>query len=299
VHRPGLLARFVGFLAVVVVGLFVMLYYFYELGFPGGLTESRLEAETAAQQVTTVERGYDVYQANCARCHGRDGEGGIGPPLNQQDKLFQHLNPTYLAAILTVGGRFACGDPNSLMPVWSNEGFPPGPLNYRQVEDLIAFIRAENTQTFRVMDPELWEPEIDPATGRSRRSPAGGPGLPVTRRDALPGLLAGRPHRSQPVAGCLGRGLALRLGLRGGQRNVLTCPPSRSPSTSPSWRRRPHEAFIRFANNDAGVQHNVEIRDATGASLFRATSSGVETRTYDVRPWRPARTRSSAQSTPT
>ena len=25
--------------------------------------------------------GYDVYLDNCARCHGQDGEGGVGPKL--------------------------------------------------------------------------------------------------------------------------------------------------------------------------------------------------------------------------
>jgi len=25
--------------------------------------------------------GYDVYLENCARCHGQDGQGGIGPKL--------------------------------------------------------------------------------------------------------------------------------------------------------------------------------------------------------------------------
>ena len=35
-----------------------------------------------------VERGYNIYEANCARCHGANGEGGIGPALNRQDKLF-------------------------------------------------------------------------------------------------------------------------------------------------------------------------------------------------------------------
>ena len=44
--------------------------------------------------------------------------------------------------MLTVGGRYVCGNPNSRMPVWSNEGNPPGPLNYKQIDDLIAFIRA-------------------------------------------------------------------------------------------------------------------------------------------------------------
>ena len=29
------------------------------------------------------------------------------------------------------------------MPVWSDEGNPPGPLNYRQIEELIAFLREQ------------------------------------------------------------------------------------------------------------------------------------------------------------
>ena len=33
-------------------------------------------SETNAQQVTAVERGYNLFQANCARCHGANGEGG-------------------------------------------------------------------------------------------------------------------------------------------------------------------------------------------------------------------------------
>ena len=158
-------ARWVGFLAVIVVVLFVALYWFYELGAPLGLTEPRLSAEEQAQQVLSVERGYNLYEANCARCHGPNGEGGIGPTLNRQDKLFAHLNEAYLHNILLVGGRLACGNPDSQMPVWSNEGSPPGPLNYIQIEELIEFIRAPNDQTYTKRDPELLEPRIDPQTG--------------------------------------------------------------------------------------------------------------------------------------
>ena len=44
------------------------------------------------------------------------------------------------------------------------------------------------------------------------------------------------------------------------------------------------QAFqIEFANNDAGIPHNVEIKDASGASIFMGEIfNGVETRTYDV-----------------
>ncbi len=95
-------ARWVGFLVVVVVALFVAVYWFYELG-PLGISKPRLDAEADAQQVTAVERGYNLFEANCARCHGTQGEGGVGPALNRQDKLFAHLNANYLR---TVYGKY-------------------------------------------------------------------------------------------------------------------------------------------------------------------------------------------------
>ena len=40
---------------------------------------------------------------------------------------------------------------------------------------------------------------------------------------------------------------------------------------------------IVFANDDAGIPHNVEIKDAAGMSVFKGDLfNGVETRTYDV-----------------
>jgi mono/diheme cytochrome c family protein/plastocyanin len=173
--RQSAAARWVGFLTVLFVSLFIVGYWFYELGAPLGLSTPRLAAEAAAQQVTDVERGYNLFEANCARCHGPNGLGPlepdaatvgyIGPTLNSQEKLFAHLNTNYLNNVLLVGGRYVCGNANSQMPVWSNQGNPPGPLNYRQIDELIAFIRAPKDQTFEKRDPSTNEPIIDPTTG--------------------------------------------------------------------------------------------------------------------------------------
>jgi mono/diheme cytochrome c family protein/plastocyanin len=151
-------ARWVAFLGVALVALFVILYYFYELGVPLTNDPSRLQKEGDNQQVTSVERGYNLYQANCARCHGVNGEGGIGPVLNDQMKLFSHLNEQYIHNVLTVGGRYVCGNAKSLMPVWADTN--GGPLNYIQINDIIAFIRAPSTQEFVKHDPQLNEPVI-------------------------------------------------------------------------------------------------------------------------------------------
>jgi hypothetical protein len=114
-------------------------------------------AEAAEDQyVTDVARGYELYLLNCASCHGDNGQGKIGPPLNDQAKLYNaltadgqagtgHLNPDYLDHVLSVGGRYICGDPNSLMLAFKE---PAGPLNYRQVEELIAWITASSEITF-------------------------------------------------------------------------------------------------------------------------------------------------------
>ena len=153
-------ARWISFLGVTIVALFVIAYYFYETGVPVLNTQPRLDAQATAQQVTAVEQGYNLFQANCARCHGVNGEGGIGPVLNDQMKLFDHLNPTYIRNVLTVGGRYVCGNPNSIMPVWADTN--GGPLNYVQIQQLIAFLRAPSTETFVVRNPSLNEPVIGP-----------------------------------------------------------------------------------------------------------------------------------------
>jgi mono/diheme cytochrome c family protein len=151
-------ARWIAFLGLVIVALFVIVYYFYELGVPIINTTPRLAAEANLQQVTSVERGYNLYMANCARCHGDNGEGKIGPVINDQSKLFSHFTEQYLRNVLTVGGRYVCGDPKSQMPVWADTN--GGPLNYVQIDDLIAFIRADSTKEFTKRSAELNEPII-------------------------------------------------------------------------------------------------------------------------------------------
>jgi len=297
-------ARWVSFLAVVIVVLFVALYWFYELGAPLGLTESRLEAERDAQAVLSVERGYNIYEANCARCHGPNGEGGIGPTLNRQDKLFQHLNEDYLHQILLVGGRYACGNPQSQMPIWSNEGTPPGPLNYIQIEELIAFIRAENTQTFTKRDPELLEPRVDPVTGEVEtftgwvdpnyepepdatpfpdcwqdefltESPApSGSGEPPASAEpgGSPAPSGSAAPGSPAPSGSGSAGEPIQIVALGIQ---FTTTEVQAPADQPFT--------IDFDNQDANVPHDVDIRDANNAVLEDSQPfPGVETREVQV-----------------
>jgi mono/diheme cytochrome c family protein/uncharacterized cupredoxin-like copper-binding protein len=154
-------ARNIAFLAFLLLAVFIPVYWFYALGVPALGISGQMAATSNEQYVTDVERGYALFLANCARCHSSvanpgDGKGNVGPPLNDQAKLYNainqnggsgtgHLNPKYVTQVLTVGGRYVCGDANSVMPAWLQ---PNGPLNYREVEELVTWITASSDVKF-------------------------------------------------------------------------------------------------------------------------------------------------------
>jgi mono/diheme cytochrome c family protein/plastocyanin len=253
-------ARWVAFLGVSIVALFVILYYFYELGVPIINTQPRLGAEATHQQVTSIERGYNLYEANCARCHGANGEGGIGPVLNDQTKLFAHLNEQYIHNVLTVGGRYVCGNSKSLMPVWADTN--GGPLNYLQVADIIAFIRAPSTQDFVKRDPQLNEPVIGPdgkvQTFKGWVDPSFKPEPSSTPfPDCWSGTAGGGTPAPQATLPPTATVLKLTAASIAYSVKELTAPAG--------------AAFgIDFTQQDSGVGgHNVEIRDSGGKTLFK------------------------------
>ena len=82
-------ARNIVFLAVIVISLFIPVYWFYENGIPAVGAEGRLAHEKDVQYVTDVERGYELFRANCATCHGDNGQGGVGPTPEQPGQAVQ------------------------------------------------------------------------------------------------------------------------------------------------------------------------------------------------------------------
>jgi len=281
--RQSASARWIGLVATVVVVLFVIVYYFYELGVPGLANTSRLGNETAAQQITSVERGYTIYQANCARCHGVDGQGGIGPILHDQSKLYTHLNANYIANVLYAGGRYVCGNANSLMPVWAVAN--GGTLNYVQIQDVINFIRAPSDQTFTVRNGSTREPVADPSTGKVQTFagwrdinykplPNATP-VPACWSSAFtstpgPGGSLALPSPTIPLSSIAGPVLSVKA------QNIAFDPTTLSVASGQPF-------SITFDNEDAGIPHNIDIKDAAGASVFKGDIfNGVATQTYQV-----------------
>ncbi|HTE66300.1 MAG TPA: c-type cytochrome [Candidatus Binatia bacterium] len=99
------------------------------------------------------------YGANCARCHGVDGTGGIGPNLHSlslankwlQTGGRQGLN-NYVQWVITLGGIVRSGDINSLMPAWGQEY--GGSLTRQQIEALTALIGTWAEETLANPPPE-------------------------------------------------------------------------------------------------------------------------------------------------
>lgn len=95
--------------------------------------------------VTAGEPFLQPYGANCARCHGVDGTGGIGPNLHSLDlanKWLQTGGPqslnNYVAWVITLGGVVRSGNVKSLMPAWGQAY--GGTLTRQQIEALTAMI---------------------------------------------------------------------------------------------------------------------------------------------------------------
>lgn len=60
-----------------------------------------------------VKVGESVFRANCVSCHGRDGEGKVGPNLT--DDAFKNI-----ASLGDIGKVISNGAGNGAMPKWSN-----------------------------------------------------------------------------------------------------------------------------------------------------------------------------------
>jgi mono/diheme cytochrome c family protein len=93
-----------------------------------------LIATTAFAQGDQIAQGAKLFAANCAVCHGDQGEGRVGARL--QD--FPSINPKAF-----VKTTVASGVPGSKMPAWSNA--KGGPLTDAEIDAIAAFVATWTT----------------------------------------------------------------------------------------------------------------------------------------------------------
>lgn len=115
------------------IGLVITLLVITSMGFYWNEEEDRLAH--AAREFTNerVSRGRVVYTEQCVSCHGAQGEGGVGPALNNRATLKNTLDSVFFSVIRS-------GVPSTQMPAWSVDF--GGPLTDEDVRDVVAFIRA-------------------------------------------------------------------------------------------------------------------------------------------------------------
>lgn len=94
---------------------------------------ARIAADEKRDALVAVTAGRSLFVENCAMCHGEEGEGVDGPPLNDSGFLRNTADQTIFS--LT-----SSGVPGTEMPAWSQ--VHGGPFTDEQVRQLVAFIRA-------------------------------------------------------------------------------------------------------------------------------------------------------------
>jgi len=132
--------------AGLVLGLAILgTFQFYILREP-----ARIQANLVADQEAAVEAGAGLYTENCAACHGDQGEGLVGPPLNSRELL--RTTPDELLFSLT-----RTGVPGTNMPAWGQVF--GGPFTDEQVDQLVSYLRAwEPTAPQIVVEQRLPDP---------------------------------------------------------------------------------------------------------------------------------------------
>ena len=136
-----------------IIGLVFTLLILVGFSFTWWGETSRLEQAAESFSDERVHRGRKVYNEQCVSCHGAQGEGGVGPALNDRAVLKNTLDAIFFSVIRS-------GVPGTEMPAWSVDF--GGPLTDEDIRDSVAYIRAWEPNAPEIL-PEVFEP--NPAVG--------------------------------------------------------------------------------------------------------------------------------------
>ncbi len=90
-----------------------------------------VQAALAQQGPGDPVRGGELFVANCAVCHGVNGQGRVGASLEE----FPGIDPS-----AAIEATIAAGVPGSVMPAWGQAN--GGPLSGQDIHDIAAYIVA-------------------------------------------------------------------------------------------------------------------------------------------------------------
>lgn len=108
--------------------LFVLAFPVYRV-----LQPARLADAKAAQSEELATQGEEIFNADCAQCHGGEATGAIGPALNSEQFLSS-------VSDLQMHQLISTGVPGSLMSAYSADF--GGTLTQQQITATVAYLRA-------------------------------------------------------------------------------------------------------------------------------------------------------------
>jgi mono/diheme cytochrome c family protein len=113
---------------IALTALFALMFPVFRLYEPSGRESAR-----AGLAASLVSQGSDLFQANCASCHGANGQGVDAPALNSQQFL-QSANDEQIVSLVSHG------IPGTEMTAYSLDfgGF----LTSQQIKAVASFVRA-------------------------------------------------------------------------------------------------------------------------------------------------------------
>lgn len=134
-----------GLVTLTIIAIALPLYWLGEPGRQTGLVEF-----TDSQ---SVKQGAELYEANCAQCHGSaNGDGGVAADFSLVDNngVFKGQVQWTAPSLAAVLDRFSYdevkyilnfGRPNSPMPAWGGPG--GGPMTDQQIDKVIIYLASE------------------------------------------------------------------------------------------------------------------------------------------------------------
>jgi uncharacterized cupredoxin-like copper-binding protein len=115
------------------IGVIVFAMLFVAFPLYRSVDASRRVQAVADQDRALISGGRVIWNANCATCHGVNGEGGEGPALNAKEFL-SAISDEQMHRIV------AAGITGTDMPAWLADF--GGPLTDQQIAEVVAFVRS-------------------------------------------------------------------------------------------------------------------------------------------------------------
>ncbi|MFQ5554302.1 MAG: c-type cytochrome [Acidimicrobiia bacterium] len=113
---------------LVLLALFVAVFPIYRSYEPGRREDTRVK-----QQASLALQGAEIYDVNCASCHGVEGRGGIAPAL-ATTQFLDAVDQDQIVQLISLGV------PGSEMVAYSLDN--GGPLTAEQVRAIAVFLRS-------------------------------------------------------------------------------------------------------------------------------------------------------------